>query len=77
MKGSNEPFERQELADFIRDDTLPLFDDKIKWRQNPDRRPRRRVSSSRDSSPERTMTKRNATGVDVEPVISKHQTELE
>ena len=50
-KGSEEPFEKVNLADFIGSKKIPDFDYKIGWRFHKDRMPRRRVTSSRSSSP--------------------------
>ena len=41
LKGSNEPFEKQDHNDFVGEASLPEFDEKIKWRKYQDRKPRR------------------------------------
>ena len=52
-KGENEPFVKTDLKDFIGEARLPLFDDSQRWRHQKDRKPRRRVTSSRHNSPVR------------------------
>ena len=50
-KGSEDPFLQVSLKEFLGTEELPDFDDDIKWRKTKDRAPRRRVTSSRASSP--------------------------
>ena len=50
-KGSNEPFNKVNLKEFIGDDSIPEFDTKIKWTNHKKRLLRRRVTSSRSPSP--------------------------
>ena len=52
-KGENEPFTKVDLKNFIGENTIPKFDDSLKWRKNTDRMPRRQVTNSRHNSPTR------------------------
>ena len=52
-KGTEEPFEKIELKEFLGGDTIPQFDFKMKWKLQRDRPPRRVATSSRPASPER------------------------
>ena len=51
MKGQDEPFIKVPLKEFIEDEQIPGFDFKMKWSNKVDRAPRRKVTSSRESSP--------------------------
>ena len=57
-RGSNEPFRLVNLRDFVGTETLPEFDHDLVWRNHKDRPPRRRVTSSRSSSPNVPRTKK-------------------
>ena len=75
-KGDKEPFTRVDLKEFIGEAIIPNFDDSQKWRHQPDRRPRRRVTSSRNSSPVR-LSNSNVSSIDeVSSKIGKHQLSL-
>ena len=50
-KGSTEPFVKTSMNDFVGEQELPSFDTKIKWKKTTDRKPRRIITSSRESSP--------------------------
>ena len=52
-KGSEEPFQKVDLMEFIGKDKIPEFDHKMKWNYTKERPPRRRVTSNRSSSPVR------------------------
>ena len=53
MKGDDEPFSLVNMKEFVDGHEVPDFDDKMKWHSHRDRQPRRRVSSSRQTSPAR------------------------
>ena len=56
-KGTEEPFSLTPLRAFLGTDSIPDYDDEIKWRKVRDREPRRRVSSSRAPSPDASPAK--------------------
>ena len=51
IRGSEDPFKIVNLKDFIGDKDIPEYEHDVKWKPHRDRAPRRRVSSSRSSSP--------------------------
>ena len=51
IRGGEEPFRTVKIEDFMKDEEIPEFDPKIKWRFLQDRPPRRRVTSSPACSP--------------------------
>ena len=61
-KGTDEPFAQISLREFLGNDSIPDYEDDIKWRKVKDRAPRRRVSSSRSTSPEGRHSPGPATG---------------
>ena len=56
MKGS----EKENLNNLVGNAELPAFNDKIKWKKHQDRRPCRRVTSSRENSPVRTSNEKKS-----------------
>ena len=57
LRGSEESFKVINLNDFIGDADIPEFDFDVKWKCHRDRAPRRRVSSSRSTSPAPPVTR--------------------
>ena len=51
IKGGEDPFKTVSLEQFLGEDTIPEFEEDVKWQAHKDRAPRRRVTSSRSSSP--------------------------
>ena len=51
LKGEEEQFKTVNLKDFIGENQIPDYEHEIKWQNHKDRAPRRRVTSSRSSSP--------------------------
>ena len=51
LRGSEDSFKAVNLEDFIGEADIPNYDHDIKWKSHKDRAPRRRVTSSRSSSP--------------------------
>ena len=51
QRGSEDSFKVTNLKDFIGDRDIPEYDHDVKWKHHRDRAPRRRVTSSRSSSP--------------------------
>ena len=59
-KGSQEPFRKVDLNDFIGDEDLPAFDHSIKRKKHKERPARRRVTSSTNPTPLGSPTKNPA-----------------
>ena len=57
-KGSQEPFRLVDMREFLWDADIPSFDHSVKWRRQVERTSRRRVSSSRSSSPRNSPSSR-------------------
>ena len=57
-KGEGGPYRRIDMAEFLGRDTIPEFDNKVTWRRQLDKPPRRRVQSSSDDSSTEQPAKR-------------------
>ena len=72
-KGSSEPFVRTNINDFVGEQELPSFDSKIKWKKNTDRKPRRIITSSRESSPVANSNRKSLENIpDYRKTTDKH-----
>ena len=61
-KGSEEPYQKENLQEFIGEQTIPDFDHYMKWNHSKERPPRRRATSSRNSSPVRSKSPHSPAG---------------